>query len=283
MTNERAISHFLFSILPTTMVPRTMCCIVATCLLLLVGASSAQQYSFDFSNAKHPAVSKEGASLFARNLQSGEPCNAEGSQIVCSYNFTAGNDVNETLITFVARCPLDSRYGFNFQRANGCVCQALVASPHSDPKICPCTVCQEGFGDVPVQVDCTNPEPVASSEEESEEESDGTEGSVTIRDDSRKLADGNNGTDTGLDPFIFDTCTSVDCSGDCNGTCSLSCEDSGSACDFCANNEDNMPTISPVGYGSGTLKDFSAGIHANEGLWRCSILASAAAVFVVLG
>jgi hypothetical protein len=58
------------------------------------------------------------------------------------------------------------------------------------------------------------------------------------------------------DPYIFDTCVSVDCGGNCNGTCSLGCDDptASTLCDFCegaAGSPTPVPTGSD-GSGSGT-------------------------------
>jgi hypothetical protein len=55
---------------------------------------------------------------------------------------------------------------------------------------------------------------------------------------------GPNSTD--YDPFIFATCSSIDCAGNCNGTCSLGCEVSGPQCEFCENSE-TRPTAAPTG------------------------------------
>jgi hypothetical protein len=56
------------------------------------------------------------------------------------------------------------------------------------------------------------------------------------------------------DPYIFDTCVSVDCGGNCNGTCSLGCDDptASTLCDFCEGAA-GSPTPVPSGSdGTGT-------------------------------
>jgi hypothetical protein len=56
------------------------------------------------------------------------------------------------------------------------------------------------------------------------------------------------------DPYIFDTCVSVDCGGNCNGTCSLGCDDptASTLCDFCEGAA-GSPTPVPSGSdGAGT-------------------------------
>lgn len=54
------------------------------------------------------------------------------------------------------------------------------------------------------------------------------------------------------DPYIFDTCVSVDCGGNCNGSCSLGCDDptASTLCDFCEGAE-GSPTPGPTGAGGG--------------------------------
>lgn len=47
------------------------------------------------------------------------------------------------------------------------------------------------------------------------------------------------------DPYLFQTCTSIDCGGNCNGTCSVGCSESGVACPFC----EASPTAAPTGMG----------------------------------
>jgi hypothetical protein len=54
------------------------------------------------------------------------------------------------------------------------------------------------------------------------------------------------------DPYIFDTCVSVDCAANCNGTCSLGCDSltASSLCSFCEGAE-GSPTPGPTGPAGG--------------------------------
>ena len=47
------------------------------------------------------------------------------------------------------------------------------------------------------------------------------------------------------DPYIFDTCVSIDCGGNCNGTCSVGCDESGPECEFCRPEFTPPPTLPP--------------------------------------
>jgi hypothetical protein len=223
---------------------------------LLLPSVSAERYTFDLSNP-HQASLRLGletgssSSSATRQVQSSgnsQPCSVDGSLLRCDYSFAAGQLSNETMIYFSAVCDFNAVTGFDFRSAKNCGCSAKVVPKYSPAKVCPCSICAAGFGDTPVSVDCsehdlaTNNETTATARES---------GSATV---PAVEAVSNS---TGVDPYIFSTCTSVDCSGACNGTCAFNCESSGTSCPFCENyNGEGAPTGAPVGSGDGSLKNF---------------------------
>ena len=87
----------------------------------------------------------------------------------------------------------------------------------------------------------------------------GGSGTVTLEADEPDTGFGGGATteaneqDVGFanDPFIINSCTSLDCRGYCNATCSLNCGEE-NPCDFCANHPDNIqPTDAPEEQGVG--------------------------------
>jgi hypothetical protein len=201
---------------------RTMGWWMSVLLSVLLPLSLAEQYSLDIPNVN------TGNAVFAggrvpvwstRSLQLEDPCyfegdkSDEGTYLVCNDAFEVGDATNLTTITFQARCDIDQidpSIEFDYRRASGCVCQASVSKPNLEPKTCACTICQAGFGNTPINVNCS---------------------ATTDIDET-------------ADHYIYSTCTSVDCSGACNGSCNLSCDESGSSCPFCA--ATNMPTGAPA-------------------------------------
>jgi hypothetical protein len=273
-------------------------------VMLLLALASAEQYSFD--NAKSPVLAQQGVPLLTRMLTdpTQDKCNYEGPYLVCKDGFEVGNEKNLTIVTFEVRCDIDTTNAFDFRKAPGCMCQAVVSNPLSEggPKTCPCTICQAGFGDTPINVDCSsiggsnageneetsematnetmvNETMVASNEtmsESNETMTDGVSDSVALPSAShaRHLQNG-----TTLDPYIFDTCTSVDCSGACNGTCALNCDASGVACSFCANAPGNQATLAPTQAKGGPVKNFSA---AGPGTYNCGFQVALLAVLTLV-
>lgn len=80
-----------------------------------------------------------------------------GLQFMCSLYTTVPSssysvDINTTII-----CDLGQTQ-FDFRRANGCTCSALITptDPTKFPKICPCYVCPIGFGSSSVSIDCVH-------------------------------------------------------------------------------------------------------------------------------
>lgn len=73
------------------------------------------------------------------------------------------------------------------------------------------------------------------------------------------------GNVTKPDPYIFATCTSVDCQGNCNGTCSLGCDAAGSVCPFC-----QARTPQPTG-----TPDTTSGSAALTGMMSVCLAAAA--------
>jgi hypothetical protein len=248
--------------------------------LQLLALASAEQYSFDFSNAKSPVLAQQGVPLLTRMLidPAEDPCYYEGPYLVCNYGFEVGNEVNLTTVTFQARCDIDPTVAFDYRKASGCICQAIVTNPLSPggggAKTCPCTICQAGFGDTPINVDCSslggsgneetsemtasNATMLAASNETMPASNDTVSDSVALpatRHVGRRRRLQNDTTAPPNDPYIFDTCTSVDCSGACNGTCALNCDTSGAACSYC----ETVPTLAPTPAKRGEpVKNFSA-------------------------
>jgi hypothetical protein len=150
----------------------------------------------------NPKISSPGRETFRHRLLQGAACGFEGDKLVCNHAFEVAAGAGDMLtVQFQAICDADTQVKFNYQRAANCQCNATVSSlDGKPPKTCPCTVCQAGFGDLQVTVDCTK------------YEEDGTD--VTT-------------------PYIFGTCTSLDCGATCNGTCERNCTNAGADCPYC--------------------------------------------------
>jgi hypothetical protein len=240
-------------------------------LLLLISAAYAEQYSFDFSDFANPTISQPGKDMepLSHRMLQGASCGFEGDKLLCEHAFeVTGQNNDKIVIQFTARCDADSQVKFNYQRAANCQCQAMVASQDgSPPKICPCTVCQAGFGDVPVNVDCTLYEAdylaakgnTATSTTRSGDlvtdsvAIDDTAGTATIDDPAAGNSTASGNETTLITPYVVGTCTSIDCGAACNGTCDLNCANSGTACPYCENAAQNQPTMSPTGGGNGEI------------------------------
>jgi hypothetical protein len=236
-------------------------------LLCSISVTTAEQYTFDFRDTDQLIVSSGTDQLQTRSLQtqSPDPCYYDGANLICNYAFVTGNAKNETNIAFEARCDINALYGFDYRRAANCACQAKVTPPEGPAKLCPCTVCQADLGETPISVDCSG---VAD------------QGSATSA--TAKSAGNSTTSNVTADPYIFNTCTSVDCSGACNGTCSLTCDDSATACPFCENFIGNQPTMAPTGSGEGKITNFGQATSgaASFQMLRSSLTAAAAAAFV---
>jgi hypothetical protein len=150
--------------------------------------------------------------------QTANTCNAAGARLVCGINSRiSSRDDTYTDLAITVNCLLDSQIAFDFRRAKGCTCGAqAVPSDTGVMKECPCVVCPDGYGSSPVSIDCS-------------------------------------GNDE--DPYVINTCTSMDCDFSCNGTCSYDCVDAGPECAFCFNateaptgedDENSRATLTPV-------------------------------------
>ena len=218
----------------------------ATLLLALLAASTAEQYTFDFGSKSLVGDNV----ILTRQLQLGAGCYFQGPKVGCEYSFeTTGENHTATTVVFTAICDNDSQTAFDIRKAANCGCQAEVYYPGSPVKICPCTVCPEGFGDSPVNVDCSMYENQANETATVGDTSNSVKDSVTIPDNRRA-------EETLVNPYIVSSCTSLDCSSSCNGTCALNCANSGTACKFCSNADGNQPTASPTGGSGNDIKNF---------------------------
>jgi len=63
------------------------------------------------------------------------------------------------------------------------------------------------------------------------------------------------------DPYIFDTCVSIDCGANCNGTCSIGCSEERTAetCPFCSETFTEPPTGAPLDGGDGGVPTIGEG------------------------
>jgi hypothetical protein len=254
--------------------------------LLLFSFAYAEQYSFDLSDFANPTISQPGKDMqpFRHRLLQDANCSFEGDRLVCDHAFEVeGSDGAKFIIQFTATCDADSQVKFNYQRAANCQCGAMVSSlDGTPPKYCPCTVCQAGFGDVPVNVDCTQYEDDYLAALANNTNASGATSTVRSNDlvtDSVALDDTagtariddpatSNETKPITSPYVVGTCTSIDCGGSCNGTCDLNCANSGTACPYCENAAQNQPTMTPTGAGDGNLPGMgtAAGVAASIAL-----------------
>ena len=252
-------------------------------MLLAVGVTSGERYTFDVTkraDVKSPSVVVDGeASLPTRMLQSdSDPCYYSADKLVCIYSFAAGPVGNETSITFMAQCDINELYKFDYRQASNCACLAQVTPAFGTMKECPCAVCAANLGETPVSVDCSvleMTEPIATTRAENITEDDGTgtaliDDSVSIPADNTTIANpgedvnitatNTNNTEALVDPFIFATCSSIDCFGACNGTCSLNCNDpSGNICPYCETyTGSGASTPAPTGSGDNDIGELGA-------------------------
>ena len=294
-------------------------CLKWAILLALVSlahriTASEEQYTFDFTGNDAATIEGAPGKFPARRLQS-EDCLYVGANLRCTLSFQIeGANGTFTDVLFLAICQANSQTLFDPRKAAGCSCQAQVSKPGEPPKICPCTVCQEGFGENPINVDCSNATSTAQVRQGgfgvvSVDADDGVlSGGATLTEegesggggDSVSIADGGGGdsvslTDGGGDsvslsttneaaaaaadrstPYIANTCTSVDCSGACNGTCALNCADSDTSCIFCANARENQPTVSPTGAANDDILGYSPPTATSGGSreWKCVVLST---------
>jgi hypothetical protein len=181
----------------------------AAVLLMATRMTNAQVYMVDniFQEGSLPYLENDHGHRIAQVVDTGNrpdlnqtanTCNAVGARLVCGINSRiSSRDDTYTDLAITVNCILDSQIAFDFRRAKGCTCGAqAVPSDTGVMKECPCVVCPDGYGSSPVSIDC-------SSIEE--------------------------------DPFVINTCTSLDCDFSCNGTCSYDCVDAGPECAFCFN------------------------------------------------
>jgi hypothetical protein len=173
-----------------------------------------------------------------------------GLEFGCGLYQRVGSGSNFVDINITIVCEL-GEYQFDFRRVSGCGCVALMTPSNASrvTKTCPCTVCPRGFGSSSVAIDCTNYEVVTEASMEptmvptSLAEAPSAMPSMAVSaqgsSDSPSMVPAMND----YDPFIFDTCSSIDCAANCNGTCALGCGlGAGPTCQFCF-----TPTLEPTG------------------------------------
>jgi hypothetical protein len=231
---------------------RWVCLPLLLLLLVMTTTIRSEQYTFDFANVHRPVVSSGSQPLISRMIQATnnpDPCYYEGPFLVCVYSFATGSAGNETMITFMARCDINSLYAFDYRQATNCACIAQVTTVNKAMKECPCTVCAAGFGDIPISVDCsvhdqnTNNTTTEGSSSEDLSTTTATESGTAVVSAVEQPM---------VDPYIFNTCTSIDCSGACNGTCAVNCDASGSLCSYCVGTP-NLPSTNPIPFPSAPL------------------------------
>jgi len=156
-------------------------------------------------------------------------CRVAGSRFECYVGTRiSSEDESYSDLQITINCQLDSQTAFDYRRSQSCTCtsKTIPSDPDKPEKTCPCTVCPLGFGRNPINIDC-------SQNEE--------------------------------DPFIINTCSSLDCDFACNGTCRYDCFNSGPECPFCSNNP-LAPTPSPTGEGLGKEGGSGASFACISGL-----------------
>jgi hypothetical protein len=229
--------------------------------LFLMSSSSdvlAERYTIDLTNEKMnfaSATTLSSTRLLQTQATTENPCYISNDKIVCTYMFAPGPIGNETTINFLAQCdiPETAQYSFDYRRASNCACIAQVTPKNGSMKECPCTVCGADLGETPVSVDC--------SMYGTDSNTTGNMTNVGTAVASVEQSTTNNSTTTStsietlVDPFLFLSCTSIDCFGTCNGTCSLNCNDpSGNVCPFCETySGPGAPTSSPTGSGKNDI------------------------------
>lgn len=171
---------------------------VALLSILALGAR-AEKFQFNYDEPV-PYVENQ---LGQRFMQVTQPdCKPAGSLFVCENVGTTVSDSQGKEIAITARlvCNFSPLTQVDFRQAQGCGCEAQVATADGGSKECACTLCPAGYGDNPISIDCDM-------------------GNTT----------GINTTDAGavaaVDPYILDSCTSFDCDFRCNGTCKFGCDE----------------------------------------------------------
>lgn len=181
----------------------------AVLIASLMAMANAQVYQIDniFQEGSLPYLENDHGHRIMQTIDTGnrpdlnqtaDTCNAVGARLVCNINSRiTSKDDTFTDLAISVNCILDSQIAFDFRRAKGCSCGASTTpSSTGVAKQCPCVVCPDGYGSSPVSIDC-------SAEEE--------------------------------EPYVINTCTSMDCDFSCNGTCSYDCVGAGPECAFCFN------------------------------------------------
>jgi hypothetical protein len=203
----------------------------ALALLLLAEANNvvdAERYNMHLFGEASPYIDTgSGSGNKIRFLQSSEVNTPDllAPEDICTVNppyFQCADtvridadDLTFADVTVSFSCFLDAQTGFDYRRSRDCQCTATIVPSETDrlTKTCPCSICPQGFGDSPIAIDCTK------YDEDPDE--------------------------TGIDPFVIDKCSSLDCGFACNGTCAFDCQEAGEECRFCANNTE--PTSAPTG------------------------------------
>ncbi|GAX20859.1 hypothetical protein FisN_7Hh176 [Fistulifera solaris] len=178
-----------------------------TVLALVAAVARAERFQFNYNEAV-PYVENQHGQRFMQVTQ--PECNPAGSLFICdnvgtTVRNTAGNLV---AITATLVCPFSPLIQVDFRQAEGCSCEAQVATADGGFKKCACTLCPAGYGDNPISIDC--------------DMSNTTDTNMT--DANATGVDAENEMEA-VDPFILDSCTSFDCDFRCNGTCKFGCDE----------------------------------------------------------
>lgn len=170
-------------------------------LSLLALFASAERFQFNYDEPV-PYIENQLGQRFMQVVQ--PQCNPAGSRFVCDNVGTTVRDAQGNNVAIIARlvCNFSPIVQVDFRQAQGCSCEAQVATADGGSKKCACTLCPAGYGDNPISIDC----------------------------DMGNTTDTNTtGTETGeadmVDPYILNTCTSYDCDFRCNGTCKFGCDE----------------------------------------------------------
>lgn len=231
--------------------------------VLVVGLlyTTADLYTFDFgppAGNNFPFTRIEKLDRQGRSLQSlagDSNCFNEGLQFSCVADTTIQEEATDganvtdgpfTEISVQVKCDFDSNIGFDFRRSQNCNCEATIEritsasmaelpDANPPPKVCPCLICAEGFGDAPVSIDCSFWENIT----------------MKAYAEANDLPLVNETTGKAIeyaipDSLITSECSSLDCGLGCNGTCQLDCSESDSSCEFCSNNPENQRTAEPI-------------------------------------
>jgi hypothetical protein len=189
---------------------------LALVLVVLVSASSAEQYTYNFDNPANQYVENSSGQRFLQTTTT--PCVVTGSRVICGVSTVVSADTGQSAtIEAELNCEFNSQTVADFRLAQGCECSATVVAADGTSKPCACLKCPSGGGDSPVSIDC---------------------------DYASRLED--------VDPFVVNTCTSFDCGFACNGTCSFGCQPpvNPECYDICGTPE---PTGAPASPPSGTM------------------------------